>query len=145
MKCKAIHKKLIFFIEGELPQEEMKQIENHLVGCKECAAFADDMKKTLGTIENERITETNPFFYTRVKARLEAQSRQAQKPIWETVKAKVLQPAFFTILLIAGIYAGFKIGMPGNFNTVSANYSSENIFPYLDEMESESIEQFLME
>jgi predicted anti-sigma-YlaC factor YlaD len=145
MKCKTIHKNLIFFLEGDLPENKTGQIQAHLSGCKNCAAFAEDMKKTLGIIEKEKSVKTNPFFYTRLKARLESQAKPEKIPFWKPALVKVVQPVFFSVLLIAGIYTGFKVGTPVRVNTVSANYTTEELIPYLNEMRSEPIEKFLME
>lgn len=145
MKCRTIHKNLIFFLEGDLPEKETEQIKVHLSGCKQCAAFAEDMKKTLGIIEKEKAIETNPFFYTRLKAKLESPAEAEKVPLWKPVLVKVVQPVFFSVLLMAGIYTGFKIGTPLRVNTAAANYPTEEILPYLNEMKSEPIEEFLME
>ncbi len=145
MECKTIHKKLIFFLEGDLPEREAELMKVHLSGCKDCAAFAEELRKTLGIIEEEKSAEINPFFYTRLKARLEAQTEPAIIPFWKPVLIRVVQPVVFSILLIAGIYSGYKIGAPAQVNTAYANYSSEEIIPYLNEMQSEPIEEFLME
>jgi len=145
MKCKTIHKNLIFFLEGDLPEKETEQIKVHLSGCRECAAFAEDLKKTLAIVEQEKKAETNPFFYTRLKAKLESQAETEKVPLWKPVLVKVVQPVFFSVLLMAGIYSGFKIGAPLRVNTGAANYPTEEILPYLNEMQSEPIEEFLME
>lgn len=145
MDCKTLHRKMIFYIDGELPIPEMEKIKIHLDECSECAAFYEEMKKTLDVLTAEKQREINPFFYTRLKARMENQATIQtvfnQNRIW----AKVLQPAFFTVLLLAGIYSGIKIGQPVTANNSSATYSAQEMFPYLNEMKSETIEAFLME
>ncbi len=141
MKCKAIHKKLIFFLENELPEKEMEDIRLHLAGCHECAAFADYMKNSLNVIGQERNPDINPFFYTRVKARLE---NQAVKESPTPLLARILQPAVFTLLLLAGVYAGIKIGQPVN-DIQEHYYAEQEIFTYLNEMSAEPLETFLME
>jgi hypothetical protein len=141
MKCKAIHKKLIFFLENDLPENEMEEIKLHLAGCHECADFAEYMRKTLKVLNQERKPDVNPFFYTRVKARLENQTiKEIATPLW----ARILQPAVFTLLLLAGVYAGIKIGQPAN-NIQETYYAEQEIFPYLYEIAAEPIETFLME
>jgi hypothetical protein len=45
--------------------------------------------------------------------------------------------------LIAGIYAGIKIGQPATSTT--SVYVEQDLIPYLDEMKNETIETFLME
>ena len=53
MKCEKLHKKLIFFLDGDLPEKEAQEINSHLNECTDCDAFAEDMKKTLGIIQEE--------------------------------------------------------------------------------------------
>jgi len=143
MNCKSSHKKLIFFLEGELPENEMKTMQEHLDVCPDCKAFASELQKTLGIIEVEKNPEVTPFFYTRLKAKLENRSSTI-KPLWQPLLVKVLQPAFFVILLLIGIYGGFKIGQPFE-KSASQIYSAQEVVPYLNEMSDEPIEVFLME
>lgn len=145
MKCKKIHKKLIFFIEGDLPENEAQEVKVHLNGCAHCSAFAEDLKKTLGIIQTEKSPEVNPFFYTRLKARMENQAEKAVKPAGFPVWEKVLQPAFFSLLLLAGIYTGIKIGQPTTTGTTQNVIVETELVPFLNEMETEPIETFLME
>lgn len=145
MKCKTIHKKLIFSLEGDLPAKEAEEMAAHLTQCDACAAFAEDMKKTLEVIQKERLPKVNPFFYTRLKARMEnEETREKQRvgfPVWE----KVLQPAFFSLLLLAGIYTGIKIGQPANSELNQSIFAETELVPFLNEMDTEPIETFLME
>ena len=143
MQCKTIHKKLIFFLEDELPEKEMNAIKVHLDGCVDCKAFASELQKTLAIIEDEKQFEVNPFFYTRVKAKLKNRE-SVQQPFWQPILVKVLQPAFFTILLIIGIYSGIKITQPIE-NSVTQSQNEIEMIPFLNEMSNEPIEAFLME
>ncbi len=145
MKCKTLHKNLIFFLEGELPAKEMEAIKSHLSDCEVCAAFAEEMKKTLKIINEEKSPEVNPFFYTRLKVRLESQVEPKKISIWQPVLIKAVQPTFFSLLLLAGIYGGFKIASPVRVNMASTEITNNEIIPYLNEMQSEPIEDFLME
>lgn len=145
MKCKTLHNKLIFFLEGELPEKEMELVKTHLSECGTCAAFAEEMKKTLGILEAERSPAVNPFFYTRVKAKLENQESEQKQVFWKPALVRVLQPAIFSILLMVGIYAGIKIGEPTPAQSVNISAANVDIISFLNEMDSETIEGFLME
>lgn len=145
MKCSTLHKNIIFFLEKELPAKEMEEMQKHFDVCPDCKAFAEDMKKTLGIIEDEKSPQVNPFFYTRLKARMESELEKETMPFWKPVMVKVIQPAFFTVLLIAGIYGGFKIATPVQTNMASTVYADNEIIPYLNEMQAEPLEDFLME
>lgn len=145
MQCKAIHKKLIFYLEGDLPAREAENVASHLGQCNDCAAFAEDLKKTLGVVELEKSPEVNPYFYTRLKARMENQHSTARQTVGLPVWQKVLQPAVFTLLLLAGIYSGIKIGQPAQTESPEFSAAQTALIPYLDEMKAEPIEIFLME
>ena len=140
MKCKAVHKKLIFYIEGSLPEKEMQQIAGHLRECPECLLFSEDLKKTMEIIGLEKSSKVNPFFYTRVKAKLE----NTEEP--EIVKTpafvRILQPVAFSILLLLGIYTGVRIGqIPQTKNSVTL--TDVEMIPFLNEFSEEPIEAFL--
>lgn len=145
MKCDTIHKKLIFYLDGELPPQEMEDIKNHLSECKECVAFAEELQKTQAILTAEKSVEPNTFFYTRLKAKMEAEETVNYAPRWQQAWVKVLQPAMFSILLVAGVYFGSKIGKPEPINVAVANFADEQVIPYLNEMDTEPIEAFLME
>jgi len=123
----------------------MEQMKIHLLECSECAAFAEEMKKTLAIINNEKTPHLNPFFYTRVKARLENQTEQVVATRQVPVLVRILQPALFSLLLLAGVYTGIKIGQPANVNSDIPVFAENEVVPYFNEMEAESIENFLME
>lgn len=145
MNCNALHTKIIFFLEGELPGWEMEEVKIHLERCPDCVAFAEEMRKTLAVLENDKTPQLNPFFYTRVKARLENQAAERVTLQRRPVFARILQPAFFSVLLLAGIYAGIRIGQPAKINSYTSAYAENEMIPYLNEMETEAIENFLME
>ena len=122
----------------------METVQQHLSKCTDCAVFADDMQKTLEVLNDEKVPQANPFFYTRVKAKLEYEQEglaaTETRPVW----LKVLQPVFFTVLLLLGIYGGFKITQPETVQLAHIEMQDE-LVPYLNEMEAEPIEAFLME
>lgn len=145
MNCNTLHTKIIFFTEGSLPSWEMEEIKIHLENCSDCTAFANEMKKTLAVIENEKMPQLNPFFYTRVKARLENQAENVVATRQTPVLVRILQPALFSLLLLAGIYTGVKIGQPAKVNSDIPVFAENEVVPYFNEMETEAIENFLME
>lgn len=142
MKCKDVHNKLIFFLEGDLSEAEMKAVQEHLDECGECALFAEELKLTFSILETEKKPEINPFFYTRVKAKLEKQEEQSieRRP----VLIRVLQPVAFSLILLLAIYGGIKFGATSAEQSVSLTAKQE-LIPYLNEMDVEPIENFLMQ
>ena len=145
MKCKDLHNKLIFYLEGDLPEKEMEQLRIHLSECSECAQFAGEMQKTPGIVEAEKSPEVNPFFFTRLKAKMESQNESFESKAGHPFLVRVLQPALFSLLLLAGIYSGIKIGQKAENEIYVTTSLDEQVIPYLNEMEAEPIEAFLME
>jgi len=144
MKCKAVHSKLIFFLERELPEPEMQAVQEHLAVCPDCALFAEEMKMTLSILEAEKVSEVNPYFYTRVKAKLDRLSEIQFSGNRSSILVRVLQPVAFSIILLLGIYGGVKMGATGA-KKGSAFTAQQELVPYLNEMDVEPLETFLME
>jgi|SRR5690554_1830837 len=145
MNCKMLHKKLIFYVEEELPELEMQEVAIHLAHCERCAAFAEYLTKTLGIVQQEKTIYESPFFYTRLKVRMEQQQQAINKSIISLAWGKVLQPALFSILLIAGIYSGIQIGAGIAPDETVAFEDESEVIPFLNELKSEPLENFLME
>lgn len=143
MKCNSVHNKMIFFLEKELPVAEMKQVQQHINECADCALFAAEMKNTLRILESDKVIDKNPYFFTRVKARLEKQNDE--KPVVQPVLARILQPMAFSIILLLGIYGGFKLGEAPETALADNSLSEQEMVPYWNELEAEPIESFLME
>jgi anti-sigma factor RsiW len=144
MKCKTVHTNLIFFLEKELPASEMKQVQEHLDTCPDCALFAEEMKKTLSILETEKATENNPFLYTRIKAKLENQEEGKSIQVSRPILVRVLQPVAFSIILLLGIYGGIKIGNTGSTVQETAVLADQEMIPFWNGMDSEPIESFLL-
>lgn len=144
MKCKELHSKLIFFFDEELPAKEMQAVQEHLNDCTDCALFAEDMKKTLSILETEKTPELNPFFYTRLKAKMESQEVE-QVLNRRPVLVQVLQPVAFSIILLIGIYAGIKLGATGTTSKTTTVLVEQDMIPYWNELDAEPIESFLMQ
>ena len=143
MKCNKVHNKLIFFLEKELPVSEMEQVQKHLDECSECALFAAEMKNTLSILDSDKVRDENPFFFTRVKARLENQAEEQLSA--RPVLTRVLQPVAFSIILLLGIYGGFKLGQAPKTDFADNSLSEQEMVPYWNELDAEPIESFLME
>ncbi|WP_346855659.1 zf-HC2 domain-containing protein [uncultured Draconibacterium sp.] len=144
MKCKTVHNNLIFFLEKELPVLEMKQVQEHLDTCPDCALFAEEMKKTLSILETEKATENNPFLYTRIKAKLENQEEAERIQVARPILIRVLQPVAFSVLLLLGIYGGIKMGNVGSPVQETSVLSDDEMIPFWNGMDSEPIESFLL-
>ena len=137
MEHNNIIKKLIFYIEGSLPENEMKHIAEHLDVCTECRLFFEELKLNMEVLDADKHIEPNPFFYTKLKTKLEGEKNMLVKAF-----SKYLQPAFFILILALGI--NFGIWMGSQYSTLDTSYSQEASLIPLDDISDEPIEQFLI-
>jgi anti-sigma factor RsiW len=138
MKTNCIHKDLIFYLDDEVPVEKRTAIEKHLEECADCRSFLAFLKEGMQLIEIEKNPEVTPFFYTRLSARLEVKPEYQSQSQW----VRLAQPAFFSIILLLGIYGGLKMG--SNASTTNANQQTTSSIQMLNDFEAEPIESFLL-
>jgi len=139
MKTKCIHKDLIFYLDNELSVEKRTVVEKHLEECADCRDFLVFLQEGIQIIEKEKNPEVSPFFYTRLSARLEDKHEHQTQSQW----VRLAQPAFFSLILLAGIYGGLKLGI--NASSPKVHQQATNSIPMLEDFEAEPIESFLLE
>ncbi len=140
MKCKECHKDLIAYLEETSDDGQRKGVEEHLAVCSDCREFLEVLRDTLALAGHETVTEPDPWFYTRVKARIDREKDVRITSGWRVI----LQPAFFSLLLLLGIYGGFRLGsLPGK--GTDRPIVAEQVIPWLNEMNTEPLENFLMD
>ncbi len=110
MNCREIQKKLIFFIEGDLDSNDSSYVNGHIENCKDCQFLFNQLKSSLEFIENDKQTETNPFFYTRVMAGLAAQPKQNILINWLRQKQYSIQVLAYSLIVVAAITLGHYLG-----------------------------------
>jgi len=139
MKHNNIHKDLIFYLDNELSVEKRIAVEKHLEGCADCRSFLSFLKDGMQVIEKEKNPDVSPFFYTRLSARLEEKPEHQAQSQW----TRLAQPAFFSLILVLGIYGGLKLGSNASFPKV--NQPATNSIQMLNDFEAEPIESFLLD
>jgi anti-sigma factor RsiW len=139
MKTKCIHKDLIFYLDNELSVEKRTAVEKHLEECADCRGFLAFLQDGMQIIEKEKNPEVSPFFYTRLSARLEEKPEPQVLSQW----VRLAQPAFFSLMLLAGIYGGFKLG--SNASTIKVNRPATSSVQMLNDFAAEPIESFLLD
>jgi anti-sigma factor RsiW len=139
MKTKCIHNDLIFYLDNELSEEKRTAVEKHLEECADCRSFLAFLKEGIQIIDKEKNPEVSPFFYTRLSARLDEKSERQTQSQW----VRLAQPAFFSLLLVIGIYGGLKLG--GNASSPKVYQQATNSAQMLNDFAAEPIESFLLD
>jgi len=139
MKTKCIDKDLIFYLDNELSVEKRTAVEKHLEECADCRSFLAFLKDGMQLIEHEKNPEASPFFYTRLSARLDQKTQQRTQSQW----VRLVQPAFFSLMLVAGIFGGLKIG--SNASSPKVYQQTKSSVQMLNDFATEPIESFLLD
>jgi anti-sigma factor RsiW len=139
MKHKSIHKDLIFYLDNELSDEKRTAVEKHLEECADCRSFLAFLQEEIQIIEKEKKPEVSPFFFTRLSARLEENPNRQQHSQW----VRLAQPAFFSIILVLGIFGGLRLG--NNASSPKLNQPVTSSIQMLNDFADEPIESFLLD
>lgn len=139
MKTKCIHKDLIFYLDNELSEEKRSVVEKHLEECADCRSFLAFLQNEMLVIEKEKNPESSPFFFTRLSARLDERPQFKLQGLW----VRFAQPAFFSAMLIAGIYGGLRLG--SNASSGMINPEPTSTIQLMNDFEAEPIESFLLD
>jgi hypothetical protein len=139
MKTKCIHNDLIFYLDNELSVEKRTAVEKHLEECADCRSFLVFLQEGIQIIEKEKNPEITPFFYTRLSVRLD----EKPEPLVQSQWLKLAQPAFFSLLLVIGIYGGLKLG--GNASSPKVYQQVTSSVQMLNDFAAEPVESFLLD
>lgn len=121
MNCKGIRKKLLFFIDKELPADEEKIVAEHLKTCNDCIAVFNKLKSTLSVIEEEKKIQVNQFLFTGIEQKIkDLESADNLIPIKSGQNSKFLKPIYLTLIFAIAILIGIHLG-----NKITQNYQPE--------------------
>lgn len=141
MDCKKFQTKIIFLHEKELTENEINEMREHMNGCQDCAMAYSVLSEALLILEHEKQIQPKPFLFSRIKTRLDSDT-VLERPA--TTFIARLQPAMFIILLILSVYTGTTLGH--NFSKqIGIQSYTEEIALYINEMQTEPLENFLIE
>jgi anti-sigma factor RsiW len=108
MSCKEIENSIWDYIEGSLDQVQANHTASHIKDCPHCASLEKGIRESLQLIEQAKKTEADPFFYSRLEARMEQDSRkQMPKRIYAVRYAMAASIAFLAIVG-GGLFGSFS-------------------------------------
>jgi len=142
MKCKNINKDLIFFVEGSLTGKRKAEINRHLSECKICRNFVKELTYDMAIIEKEKEAEVSPYIYSKIYNKITSNEQTANAFI--TSALKVLKPVFITLLILSGIFSGFKLGSSFSDKYSYVDSEFQIISYYLNDLQHESVETIIL-
>ncbi|MGM0463553.1 MAG: anti-sigma factor family protein [Bacteroidota bacterium] len=138
MDCSEIHKDLIFYIEGSLAEEKRKSVEEHLLNCEDCSAFADMLKASLDTIGREKMVDEDTAFADRV---IGGMKKEKAKTITLT---GILRYAAAAAVIILGVFSGVNIAKVTSVPSENEVSEFSDEIYYFNDMHQEPIESFFL-
>jgi len=128
MKCTEIENKIWDYIEDKLDTEDQASIKKHLSECSKCANMEKALRSSLQMIEGSKRTEADPFFFSRLEARME---NEASRNIAKTPYA--FRMAIAASIAIVGIVGGSIFGsysaeqLNNNFANISITEQNDDL------------------
>jgi len=106
MNCKEVENNLMFYIEGDLDKSITEKITEHLQTCTSCKMLYEKMKSDLVFLSNDKIIETNPFFYNRLEESINSDKNKSSR----IIKQVYLQVLAYAAAVIIAIFIGIALG-----------------------------------
>lgn len=127
---------VIAYLEKTLQPEKQKKMDEHLSSCAACQDFVARMSAVYFSGDRQEVPELNPYFYTRVCAKLEKEQQSSWEiplPVLRSLRPVaaglfVLTAITFTIFLSNYIISTnqFNIGTQAGSSDMSYEYYLEN-------------------
>ena len=109
MNCNDVNAKLadVLLAPEELEAEVRSQLDAHLTGCGECREQLKELRATMTLLDTWEAPEPNPYFLTRLNARLD-EEREALPAGWpvswyEKLRARLLFGSRVTLRPVAAM------------------------------------------
>ncbi|MCB2196269.1 MAG: zf-HC2 domain-containing protein [Bacteroidetes bacterium] len=152
MNCKQIHKLLPDYLDQNLSEERSILVRTHIESCKDCAMLYNKMQQSLNFLKPTSEISEQPFYFTRLKQRMENTMETKTSILSLRISKKVLQPLIYLSSLVIAVYIGILIGsnssMPNQFtglNSQEQKYIEEFVeYNYLNDLEIEPIETLFL-
>ena len=84
LSCGEVRDLIAAVIDGELPADERRAVEDHLTGCPECARAYEAQEGLRARLHGAGTYAVPPGLEARVRAALDAQTRRAPVRPWQS-------------------------------------------------------------
>ncbi|WP_456379157.1 hypothetical protein [Lutibacter sp.] len=146
MKCKISNIKLIKYLNKELSEAESRQVELQISNSENCLQLLNELKATYGLVNTFPKLKENPNLYLNVINKVSETPKNI--PILETktipiygIVRPILLAASILIAILSGVFIGGKFTAQSNIE-MATTLNSEF---YINALQLESIENYLME
>ncbi len=134
MICKNLKNRLSAYLDGELDARTSSQIALHLEECSSCKFEFERLQKLNMFLEAEQPLPADPYFLSRLRARLRNEDRKMPvvSNAWRWA-ARALVPVTIAVGLVFGIFLGTHLTekLSSDADTafkISDSYFDEDVF-----------------
>jgi hypothetical protein len=130
MNCKRIEKNLLPFEMNELPEDQRREVENHLKICPDCCRLLEEFSQLWDIVEHREKIQPSPCFWAKLKHRI-TESEEEGKPAFGWVGGLIrrMRPAIAVAVLLICIFAGYSLGnFPQSANGQTAYQTDQRTF-----------------
>lgn len=105
MNCNDVNAKLadLLLAPDEVPAAVRGQLDGHLAECGECRAQLDELRATMTLLDDWTAPEPNPYFLTRLNARLDEERAAAPAGWYERLRARLTYGSRMTLRPVAAM------------------------------------------
>ncbi len=134
MKHKEIQKKLLRYIDAELPQEERKEIQLHLEQCEQCRKDVELLYGVWNISQSIERMQPSPFLWNKISAQLEGKA-QKERLIHKAGAfiRQTARPALTAAVAALALFIGIQIGGYLNTKTFSKQQTTQTTNELQDE------------
>jgi anti-sigma factor RsiW len=104
MKCSKTHKLISPYIDGELPERDMRRLEDHLKACHMCRAEFGKSKELHNLFANAAKFKAPYGFHTRVMANISSGKARGISEI--PVFARLAEAVVIIAIIAMGVFSG---------------------------------------
>ncbi|NOY58454.1 MAG: hypothetical protein GXO75_05920 [Calditrichaeota bacterium] len=111
MKHKEIQKKLLRYIEAELPPDERAEVQLHLERCEQCRKDVQSLSGAWNLSQSIKQVQPSPFLWNKISAQLGGKTQKGG--LVNKVRVFIRQtarPALTAAIVMLGLFIGIKLG-----------------------------------
>ncbi len=84
-------------------EKELSAAKAHLAACTDCAQELAELQATMAIMDEWTVAEPNPYFLTRLSARLDEERDAAPVSVWEKIRARFVYGSRMTMRPVAAM------------------------------------------
>ncbi|HDT11288.1 MAG TPA: hypothetical protein ENN58_00970 [bacterium] len=121
--CRMVENKLLDYIEGNLPANMIKSIEEHRKSCVKCDHIVERVSAVLFEVPKIERFQISDSFWPGLQEKIRKSERVL--PVSDRIFSgfkMMLRPAALILILLAGIFFGYQMGnVTDGFGEISIN------------------------